>query len=253
MPTGAARLNFLQIKEQQQLNRERLREAAVEEQRAKEALCRQKEQYSHVQSHGYGRVVGKPASDVQIKVYIRECDGERAQCHTFMESEAMRHNASCKQEGKPRPAQPPRQKVQKLPPVAAPPQKKQEHTQQQQQRLSGPANASDTQRGIVPKYLLQRKAELAAQKEATQREAERQREIARYPPGHRLVSEEERKETLEKLAARRRELEMELHKIPIRYDTQSIKERRSKIENELSEIEAAERKFGSAKELFVPI
>nr|CCC92703.1 conserved hypothetical protein [Trypanosoma congolense IL3000] len=170
-----------------------------------------------------------------------------------MESEALRQNAAATREAMPQSPGAPPQRTRKLPPVAAPSQNKvrcdQQHQSGQQLALAGPHG----QRGVVPKYLLQRKAELAAQKEATRKEIEWQKEVSRYPPGHRPVGEGERKETLEKLARRRRELEVELHKIPIRYDTQSIKERRAKIENELSEIEVAERKFSSAKELFVPI
>ncbi|ORC91227.1 flagellar/basal body protein [Trypanosoma theileri] len=235
---SAARQNYLQIREQQQLNRERAREAAIERQREEEMIQRQKAQYNHVSSHGYGQPGGRNKDDVEIKVFIRECDGDRAQTFTFRESDATQQRVI------PEPAAKPKS-TNRLP--ALPEQLK----QQQQQQLS--AKAANAARGVVPKYILQRKAELAAEKEAIQREAERQKEMSKYPPGHRPVTEEERKETLAKLALRRKELEGELHKIPIRFDTQSIRARRSKIEGELREIDEAERKFSSSKQLFVPI
>ncbi|KAG8344660.1 putative Calmodulin binding [Trypanosoma vivax] len=243
--TSAARLNYLQIKEQQQLNRERVREAALEEKRANDIVQRQKAQYSHVQSHGYGKQESR-SGDVEVKVFIRECDGEHARFYSFMESEAMRGNVATEHKSE---SHPRNHDAQRLPSVPI----RQRKQIVAHAKSSNTAGSLDAQRGIVPKYLLQRKAELAAEKEAIQREAQRQQELAMYPPGHRPLTEEERKETLAKLNARRRELEVELHKIPIRYDTCSIKERRAKIESELSEIEVAERKFSSTKQLFVPI
>lgn len=237
MPTNAARLNYLQIREQQQLNRERTREAEVEKKRAGEFFRRQKAQYDHVQSHGYGQRAGEgKCGDVEIKVFVRECDGDRAQTFSFMESSAVQHTRDTGQNVLQRPAQ-------RLPNIS--PQAR------GRQQLS--VNATSAPLGAVPKYLVQRKAELAAKKEEALREAERQKEVAKYPPGHRPVTEEERKETLERLAIRRKELQFALHKIPIRYDTQASKQRRNKIEAELSEIDEAERKFSMAKQLFVPI
>ncbi|PBJ74705.1 hypothetical protein BCY84_12022 [Trypanosoma cruzi cruzi] len=234
MSCNAARQNYLQIREQQQLNRERAREAEVEERRAQELIQRQKARYNHVSSHGYGQLRGR-GDDVEIKVFIRECEKGRAQEFSFMESDALRRRGDTKQPLKPQPEQ-------LLPRVPVQPKKEQ-----------APVSAVNVPRGVVPKYIIQRKAELAAEKVAVLREMERQKEIAKYPPGHRPVTEEERKETLAKLATRRKELEYELHKIPIRYDTQSIKARRNRIESELKEIDESERKFSAAKQLFVPI
>ncbi|RNF10411.1 flagellar/basal body protein [Trypanosoma rangeli] len=235
MSGNAARQNYLHIREQQELNRERAREAAEEERRTQEFLQRHKEQYNHVPSHGYGHLRGGN-DDVEIKVFIRECDRDRAQTFCFMEKDVLQRRGNSE-------TKPPPQPVQGLPRFPAQPKR-------QQPVPVSPANVS---RGVVPKYILQRKAELAAEKVTVLREIERQKEIAKYPPGHRPVTEEERKDTLEKLATRRKELEVELHKIPIRYDTQSIKARRNKIEGELKEIDEAERKFSAAKQLFVPI
>ncbi|EKF32371.1 hypothetical protein MOQ_003777 [Trypanosoma cruzi marinkellei] len=234
MSCNAARQNYLQIREQQQLNRERAREAEVEERRAQELIQRQKARYNHVSSHGYGQLRGG-GDDVEIKVFIRECEKGRAQEFSFMESDALRRRGDTKQPPKPQPEQ-------LFPRIPVQPKKEQV-----------PVSAVNVPRGVVPKYILQRKAELAAEKVAVLREMERQKEIAKYPPGHRPVTEEERKETLAKLASRRKELEYELHKIPIRYDTQSIKARRNRIESELKEIDESERKFSAAKQLFVPI
>ncbi|KAH9577855.1 Enkurin domain [Trypanosoma melophagium] len=245
---SAARQNYLQIREQQQLNRERAREAAAERQREEEMIQRQKAQYNHVPSHGYGLSAGRGSDDVEIKVFIRECDADRAQSFSFMESDVEQRRVIA--EHAPRP-----QQTHRLPALPTQSKQHQSHQSQQQQQRSQQSSAkgANAVRGTVPKYILQRKAELAAEKAAVLREAERQKEMAKYPPGHRPVTEEERKETLAKLALRRKELEGELHKIPIRFDTQSIRARRSKIEGELREIDEAERKFSSNKQLFVPI
>ncbi len=80
-----------------------------------------------------------------------------------------------------------------------------------------------------------------------------QAEQAKYPPGHRPVSEEERAAILSKLAVRRRELEADLGRLPMRFDTQAVRLRQKQIEGELQEVEEAERKFSVKKQLFVPI
>ncbi|KEG10679.1 flagellar/basal body protein [Trypanosoma grayi] len=260
MSTNAARQNYLQIREQQQLNRERAREAMIEKQRADEIIQRQKAQFNHVSSHGYGNLRGG-GDDVEIKVFIRECDGDRAQSFSFMENDATQKRCAAEPAAKPRPAQQlQQQRAPRGPTNAVNAPRGPTNATNAPRGLTnatnaprGLTNAGSVPRGAVPKYIVQRKAELAAEKDALQREVERQKEVAKYPPGHRPITEEERQETLAKLASRRRELEVELNKIPIRYDTQSIRARRGKIENELSEIDEAERKFSSTRQLFVPI
>jgi len=127
--------------------------------------------------------------------------------------------------------------------------------QQQQANANRPASTSSNvnARGQVPDYLLQRKAELQAEKDEARRIADIRAEQSKYPPGHRPVSEEERGEILAKLESRKKELEGEIGRLPMRFDTQAIRQRRGQIEAELLEVEAAQRKFSVKKQLYVPI
>ncbi|EPY23010.1 hypothetical protein STCU_07948 [Strigomonas culicis] len=94
---------------------------------------------------------------------------------------------------------------------------------------------------------------MAAEKEAVRDAAARKEEEARIPPGHRLVSEEEKAATLVRLEERKKELETELGKIPIRFDTVSIQNKRKAIETELQQIEAAKLKHQTKKPLYLPL
>lgn len=108
-------------------------------------------------------------------------------------------------------------------------------------------------RARVPRYLQQRKAEMAAEKEAVAAEAERRRELAQIPAGQRRVTEEEKADTLRRLDERQQELEQQIAHIPIRFDTQSIQQRRRAIEEELREIDATRHKYSTKGPLFVPL
>lgn len=107
--------------------------------------------------------------------------------------------------------------------------------------------------GNVPTYLRQRKAELQAEKDSMARALEEERERSRHPPGHRPVSEDERLAVLDKLAARKVELERDLQKLPMRFDTIAVQRRRADIEKEMTEVDEAHRRFSVKKQLYVPI
>ena len=241
------RANQQLIKEQEAINRER-RMLDEEESRQKAiAAQRQRDKYSHVQSHGYGRGGGGGSAnppqasggstgssgggdgDVEIKVFVRECEPDG---HSFIIPSNGGARVPPMQRGEPRGIPQRAQPQVKPAPSAAP-------------RPSGV--------GIVPDYILKRKQELRAEQDAVRNEVERRQEASKYPPGHRPVSEEERQDILVRLADRKRDLELELGRLPIRFDTQAIKTRRGQIEGELAEVEAAERKFSVKKQLFVPI
>jgi hypothetical protein len=224
-----ARLNHQQIKEQEAINQERERQLQFEKDKQRNLIARQRSSFEHVSSAGYGtKAVAPRSNDVEIKVFVRECDPD-AKVFRMMESEVVPPPGSHETGGRP--------------PVLF-----------GRRATEAPNSApSKTARGDVPKYLTKRKEEMAAEKEAMRAEVERQRETAQYPPGHRPVSEEERTAILDKLAARKKELENELGKLPMRFDTQAIKNKRAQIEGEMNEIEAAERKFSVKKQLFVPI
>lgn len=240
---SAARLNYAQLKEQEQINKERMRQEEFKAEKQQQLIQKQRSQYEHVQSHGYGPGSNPqaaprngPQDDVEIKVFIRECDPD-AQAFRVMESQALGGKAQLN-------ATP------EKPPVLF---GRRASANGEQQRGSQPSSAASSSRGEVPKYLVKRKAEMEAEKDAIRAEMERQKEVAQYPPGHRPVSEAERAAILDKLAARRKELEGELGKLPMRFDTNALKLKRQQIETEMAEVEAAQQKFSVKKQLFVPI
>eukprot|EP00744_Colponema_vietnamica_P001806 GILI01002946.1.p1 GENE.GILI01002946.1~~GILI01002946.1.p1 ORF type:complete len:238 (-),score=37.08 GILI01002946.1:41-718(-) len=221
-----SQLNRLQLKEQQQINRERKALDDADLQKKANMQQQQKSKFDHIRSHGYGQdakaQVASASDDIEIKVFVNECDESR-RMFTIMESSATQVDSSRTLP----PIQKPKSSPSTIPPLA--------------------------NRGVVPEYLLKRKAEMKAEKDAIEQEVARQTEAAKYPPGHRPVTEDEKLDILDKLAQRKKELQMELHKLPVRFDTQAIRQKKLQIESEMAETEAAERKFNSKKQLFVPI
>lgn len=229
-----ARMNYQQLKEQEQINKERVRQEEFATEQKRKLIEQQKSQYRHVQSHGYGssqapssgrptKTAANEPSDVEIKVFIRECDNDGVS-FSISESQALENSPGRVQDAG------------GLPPSNS---------------TSGPPNTAKL--GKIPQYLTKRKAEMEAEKAAIRDEVHRQQELAKYPPGHRPVTEEERGAILSRLAARKRELEVELGKLPMRFDTQALRVKKNAIETEMAEVEAAERKFSVKKQLFVPI
>lgn len=247
---NANRLNRMQLREQQELNRQRALVEETDERRFVAARAQGKQQYQHVSSSGYGRDHHPPSNgrrasvgdDVQIHVFIRECDGDASQTFSYWENSA-----------------------EELGGRSVPIQRAAVGTPQVGGPLRGggvavpgaPSPAGSTlgtpRRGKVPRYLQQRKAELQAEKDLLEEERQRQVELAKIPSGQRLVSEDEKATTMARLEERQRELETQLGKIPIRFDTQSIKNRRRNIEQELAEIEETKLKYGTKKPLYVPL
>lgn len=236
---SAARLNYAQLKEQEQLNRERQRQEEFKNEKQQNLIQRQKAQYGHVTSHGYGsentpapsRQCKEAGDDVEIRVFVRECDPD-AQAFRFLESSvAPLINRTGDVAG--------------AKPVL--------HGRRASANADERQQAPQQPLGEVPKYLVKRKAQMEAEKEAIRSEIERQREQSQYPPGHRPVSEEERTAILDKLSQRRKELEQELGRLPMRFDTMALRQKRQQIEGEMAEVEAAHQKFSVKKQLFVPI
>ena len=93
--------------------------------------------------------------------------------------------------------------------------------------------------GKLPRYLLQRKLQLAE-------DYERRREDARMalaPPGTRVMPEDERLRTLEMLESNKLEVEKHLKLLPFVVETPSQIKAKTTLENRLKEIEDAERMF----------
>nr|CAH7726892.1 unnamed protein product [Callosobruchus chinensis] len=100
-----------------------------------------------------------------------------------------------------------------------------------------PAEAPPTyQRGVVPKYLRDRK-----QEEQTDNTEEP------CPEGHVLLPEEERKETLRVLRQSYADRIQELNSLPVRSDTLRVKKRKMEIEEELKRIDGGIKVFQRPK------
>ncbi|KFW07281.1 Enkurin domain-containing protein 1, partial [Eurypyga helias] len=99
------------------------------------------------------------------------------------------------------------------------------------------------QKGHVPQYLLERKELWRRQRE------ERLRNLPDpdTPPGHTMMPEGERLETLSKLEQSQEQLIKELVMLPVRADTLSVQNRRVELERKLSQIEEAIRIFSRPK------
>jgi len=235
------RNNAQQIKEQEQLNRERAQHAEFVKEKKDQLVTKQRQQFEHVKSAGYGvaDVPQTPNDDVEIKVYVRECEKDAHQ-YSILESVALKH------------ARPPPQPDRPVRANSGSALKPILHGRRANTNTP-PDPKPASVRGEVPQYIQRRKAEMEAEKAAVEAELARQKEQAKYPPGHRPVGEEEKAAILEKLAQRKKELQAELGRIPIRFDTNAIKQRRAQFETELAEVEAAETKFSSKRQLFVPI
>jgi len=100
--------------------------------------------------------------------------------------------------------------------------------------------------GKVPEYLQKYKTEVEEKKEQVKKQADE----AKYPKGTRLLSEEERMQTLTSLQDTRKDLCNMLEKMPITMKTMSVQKRKEELENKLNEIENAIKTF-SRKQVFV--
>ncbi|XP_076318145.1 enkurin domain-containing protein 1-like [Tachypleus tridentatus] len=89
------------------------------------------------------------------------------------------------------------------------------------------------QLGKVPKYLVQRKQQWREEKEKKLRDIP----DPSIPPGHSLVSEAERQETLTVLQQNKQELLKTMSTLPIRNDTLRLRNQKEELEKQLAKIE----------------
>jgi hypothetical protein len=82
--------------------------------------------------------------------------------------------------------------------------------------------------------------------------SKRKAEEAKFPKGTRLISEEERLETLHSLENSKKEIITLLEKMPISMKTITLQNRKTELEKKLDEIEDAIRTF-SRKQVFIKI
>ncbi|XP_029915057.1 enkurin domain-containing protein 1 isoform X1 [Myripristis murdjan] len=98
-------------------------------------------------------------------------------------------------------------------------------------------------KGQVPQYLQERKEQWRKEEE------ERKRNIPdpSIPPGHTLMSEKDRQDTLQSLKEAHKVLVAELLSLPVRSDTLSVRSRRAHLDCRLSEMEEAIKIFSRDK------
>lgn len=100
-------------------------------------------------------------------------------------------------------------------------------------------------RGTVPQYLHNRKRELQMSKEE---EYARTHPDPMCPPGHALLPEAQRRETLEKLQAAIADYEAQLATLPVRQcDSLAYKHRKENLEREIYELDEAIKTFSKRK------
>ena len=102
--------------------------------------------------------------------------------------------------------------------------------------------------GKVPNYI--KKYEL--EREIKKEEMKRQQEAAKYPKGTKLLTEEERINTLNGLIENKKQITNQLEKMPITTRTNSIRIRKEELCKKLEEIERAIDMF-SKKQVFIKI
>ena len=102
--------------------------------------------------------------------------------------------------------------------------------------------------GKTPKYLQNMKIEAERKKEIEKLK----KETSKYPKGTRLLSEEERLFTLEKLKQSKNDINQIIEKLPITCDSQAFRSKREELFRKLDEIENAIETF-SKKKVFVKI
>lgn len=269
--TSALRLNRLQLLEQEKLNRNRKVAEEVEAARLNKKMKFTKAKFDYVPSTastGFTSRNHPSAEDAEVRVHISECGGQVARSFAYRESEALANiDAQTSQ----------KEITSRMPPISpggsskAPARKSYYNSSCIVTSNSGspfsmgfvapsyslaqtcaPGEKDGSKLGYIPRYLSQRKAEIAGAKLAFKEEKERLEQEAKIPPGYRLVSEEEKATTIEEANQRLIELEVALRKIPIRFDTQNIRNKREKIELEMDELEQTKIKYSTKRPLYVP-
>ena len=102
--------------------------------------------------------------------------------------------------------------------------------------------------GKTPKYIENMRKETEKKKELEKL----RKETAKYPKGTRLLSEEERITTLEKLKQSKEDINKVIEKLPITCDSQAFRNKKEELFKKLDEIENAIETF-SKKKVFVKV
>eukprot|EP00759_Apiculatamorpha_spiralis_P040300 PhF_6_TR38921/c0_g1_i1/m.58219 len=256
------RQNMQQIREAQQINRERLRQNDYQENKtaAVRQALKEKMGVQNVRSVVDTRApvalqdrrlppTGANVDNATIEVFVHECDPDRRNYFSYDEGECVKGLVGGG--GDPYGNMPPMPstaggKKQPLRPLPnAPPKPKTAPTTDNAGggASSGLNNVLPHKAGHVPDYLTKRKNELQAIKDEIVRVAREEAEKAKYPPGKRPLTDEEQAQILEALNVKKADLEARLSKIPMRFDNPSVQKRRKETEDEISQVEADMRKY----------
>ncbi|XP_028178345.1 enkurin domain-containing protein 1-like [Ostrinia furnacalis] len=107
---------------------------------------------------------------------------------------------------------------------------------------------SGYQKGVLPKYLRDRKDQIPKEAEGAKADDDQ----AVCPPGHVTLPDTERKETLRMLRNSFAELVSELNKMPVKTDTLRMRNRKMELEKQLAKLEEGIKVFSRPK-VFVKI
>ncbi|KAG6438661.1 enkurin domain-containing protein 1-like [Manduca sexta] len=107
---------------------------------------------------------------------------------------------------------------------------------------------SGYQKGVLPKYLRERKEQIQKEAEGATVDDEH----TSCPPGHVTLPDTERKETLRMLRNSFAELVSELNKLPVKTDTLKMRNRKMELEKQLAKLEEGIKVFSRPK-VFVKI
>eukprot|EP01060_Flectonema_neradi_P014920 TRINITY_DN21610_c0_g1_i1.p1 TRINITY_DN21610_c0_g1~~TRINITY_DN21610_c0_g1_i1.p1 ORF type:complete len:292 (+),score=63.82 TRINITY_DN21610_c0_g1_i1:74-949(+) len=105
--------------------------------------------------------------------------------------------------------------------------------------------------GKVPAYLEQRKAEIQYEKDLLNQALEEDRRRKQHPPGCKPLTHDEKTEILKALEAKKKDLLSDINRLPMRYDTTSIRKRREDLEHQIRDVESKIGQY-SRKVVYVP-
>lgn len=275
MPINADRMNRLQIVEQEKINRERKLQEELEGVRRQQRLERSRAKFDYVNGTVFSGARAPNAAsrkvrnqlnscgeDAEVRVFIRECDSEGAKAFVYRESDILmgdeniaqlNHGFSAQRGAPQRASGNPKSPAIRVKASPAHREKSSAVPSYSLAQVCEPGEGEKSKLGHVPRYLELRKAELAEAKRAAAEERDRLEHLSKIPPGHRFVPEEEKTETVKVLNSRLEELEMQLRKIPVRFDTLGIRQKRQVIEEEMALIEEAIRRYSTKRPLYVPL
>jgi hypothetical protein len=91
--------------------------------------------------------------------------------------------------------------------------------------------------GRVPEYLVEKRTREAAEKRRVEEEQKTKKVFC--PPGHRVLAEEERMETINLLESRKKEVDQLINRLPLRIETDGQRRRQAELNKRMTDIDQA--------------